>query len=433
MILLCAGVFVFIALVSGSTQVREARNTLTEIVDKNMGEVEYDDGAPDIDDDFTAYKNGIYCLVFYENGEKIRGNAPYAELETDPFQDSIIQTQTIGGETYLIYDRLVSFQNYGSLWIRGVTLEQGGTMGSSAVFYAALIALPLLILFACVGGYLIARRSMRPIRQISETAEEIGSSGDLSKRIEMKGTGDELHLLAGSFNRMFDRLEANFEAERHFTSDASHELRTPVTTILAQCEYAFENASGEQELYEALGVIQKQGYRMSHLIESLLQFTRIEQKTAVFSPVRINLSDLTRAVCREQGEIPQKKISLVEDIQPGVEIQADAGLLARMLTNLIRNAYRYGRENGHIWVNLHREHGKINLSVTDNGIGIAPGELQKIWNRFYRVDKSRSYSAGSGLGFGLAMVRQIAELHGGQVRVDSRPSSGSVFTVTFPV
>lgn len=431
MILLSVIVFVFIAVVSSTTTNHRIRGALTSIVDKNIDEVEYDDGELEIDDDFVSFHDGIYCLLFYENGDKISGYVPYLELENESFEDKSIRQVRIGGEIYLIYDRFVTMKRHDDVWIRGVVLESGNSMRSLGIYRATVIALPILIILAAAGGYLIAKSSLQPIQQINETAEEIGKSGDLSKRIEIDDSGDELYQLACAFNRMFDKLEANFEAERHFTSDASHELRTPVSTILAQCEYAFENASGEEELYESIGVIQKQGYRMSRLIESLLHFTRMEQQTQVPSFETIDLSNLTLSVCKEQRENNEKNISLVEDVQSGIKMKADMGLISQMLVNLIRNAYKYGRENGKISVNLKENNNKIILSIADDGVGIAPKEIEKIWNRFYRVDKSRSYSKGAGFGLGLAMVKEIVKLHGGSVYVDSELGKGSVFTVEF--
>lgn len=431
MIILCAVVFVFIAIISNSTATRDVRISLTGIVDRNAREIEHDDGRLEMDDDFIYFQNGIYCLVFDERGTKIDGYVPYEELEKEPFEDKNVRSVKVGGETYLVYDRLIVIKRYEDMWVRGVVSESGGAISVSAISRASLIALPLLIILAAVGGYLIARQSLQPIQKINETADEIGKSGDLSKRIKMESSGDELHQLADTFNRMFDRLEANFEAERHFTSDASHELRTPVSIILAQCEYAFENASGEQELYEAIGAIQKQSYRMSHLIESLLYFTRIEQHTESLSFESVDLSALVISICQEQKELGEKNISLVTDIQPGIKMKADMTLFSRMLVNLIRNAYRYGRENGNISISLSEKNSEIFLSVTDDGIGIAPEELPKIWNRFYRADKSRSSAKGSGLGLGLAMVKQIAEIHGGGVHVESDSENGSTFTIKF--
>ena len=432
MILLCAVVFAFIAVVSSQTAVRDVRMSLTDLVDRNIKEIDYKGGRLEIDDKFISFRNGVYCILFYEDGTKISGNAPYDALEEEPFKDKGVRSVKISGEKYLVYDRLITFKRHDDIWIRGVVSEKGNAISVSTMSRAALIALPLLIILAAVGGYLIARRSLQPIQKISETAEEIGSSGDLSKRIEMEDSGDELNQLAGTFNRMFNRLETNFEAERHFTSDASHELRTPVSTILAQCEYAFENAAGEDELYEAIGAIQKQGYRITRLIESLLYFTRIEQQTESLTFESVDLSGLVLSVCQEQKEIREKNITLTEeDVQPKIEMKADAALFSRMLVNLIRNAYRYGKENGSIKVSLKKNTDGIILSVADDGIGIAQEEIPNIWNRFYRVDKSRNSLKDPGLGLGLAMVKQIAELHNGYIHVESKIGNGSTFVIVF--
>ena len=269
--------------------------------------------------------------------------------------------------------------------------------------------LPVLIFLAAGGGYLLAKRSLRPIRKISQTAQSVAESGDLSRRIEVKNR-DELGRLSETFNIMFERLEENFNAEKQFTSDASHELRTPVAVILAQCEYALENASGEEELYECIGSIQRQGYRMSKLIESLLAFTRLEQRIQDVQLYPTDISALVESVCDEQAEVPENNISLSREIEPGITLMADATLFSRMISNLIRNSYRYGRENGYIQVSLRQKEKSVLFSVTDNGIGIPAEDLPHIWNRFYRADKSRSREKG-GLGLGLSMVRQIARIH----------------------
>ncbi len=436
MLILSAIIFGFIALVSESTADHRVRGLLTDRVESNVQQIEYDDGELEIEDEFVSYQHGVYSLVLYENGQKAAGYAPYPELEGGGLVDGQVRSLTVSGEGYLVYDRLIPFPE-GNIWVRGVAPESGSAISDSAMYQAALFAVPLLILLASAGGYLLARNSLRPIQNISETAEAIGRSGDLSKRIaagagEGSGNGDELQRLAATFNRMFDRLEENFQAERRFTSDASHELRTPVTVILAQCEYAFENASGEEELYEALGVIQKQGYRMSRLIEALLRFTRLEQRTESPEFGIVDVSEVALGVCREQRELSEKNISLSWEIQPGLRMKADAALLAQLLGNLIKNAYCYGKEGGSTHVTLQQQGGELLLSVRDNGIGISAEDLPHIWNRFYRAEKSRSAAAGAGFGLGLAFVRQVAELHGGRVRAESAPDRGTTFIVSLP-
>lgn len=430
MLLLAIVIFALVSVVSSSATTHQVQDALVGTVNANAGEVEYDDGYLEIDEDFISYRNGIYCVVFDSNGVKRGGRVPDEDLENENFGDQMLRTVSANGETYLIYDLKV-VDRQGDIWIRGIVSENSNTIASSSLRYAVLVSLPLLVLLAAAGGYLIARRSLRPIRRISQTAEEIGASGDLSKRITMQENGDELDQLAGTFNHMFDQLERNFEAEKQFTADASHELRTPVTTILAQCEYAFENAS-EEELYEVIGNIQKQGYRMSRLIESLLSFTRLEQRTDAPVFETINLSELVASVCREQQALPEKDIELTANIQSEISMKADPTLITRMTENLIRNAYRYGKEHGTITVTLMRSDRDITLSVADNGIGISQDDLPKIWNRFYRADKSRTYSDGGGLGLGLSMVKQIVLLHNGEISVKSELGNGSVFTVRFP-
>ena len=431
MVALLAVAFFSIALMSTSTTAQQTQRALIALVDGNIDEAEYDDGEIDIDDDFVFSQNGIYCLVLDAKGKAAAGYLPYAELGTLPLEDGVLRRATAEREAFFVYDRKVSSRSQEALWIRGAVPENADVRSSAAMVQAALLALPLLIILAAVGGYLLAGRSLRPIQDMSRTAREIGSSGDLSKRIDMPASRDELHQLADTFNQMFARLEKNFEAERNFTSDASHELRTPVATILAQCEYAFEHASGEEELYEALAAIQRQGHRISHLISSLLQFTRMEQQTENIVFQRMNISALALAVCQEQETLAVKNITLEADIAPDIYMQADSMLFTRLLENLISNAYRYGRENGSIFVRLRQEASGITLSVRDDGIGISPADLPNIWNRFYRADKSRSGANGGGLGLGLAMVREIAARHNGAVSARSTPGEGSEFTIIF--
>lgn len=435
MIILAIIVFGLIALVANSTATQLKKNSLVELIDSNVAEVEYDDGELDIDDDYISFENGIYSMVFDESGQKLMGNSPAAELEALSFEDGSLRSINAGGQKYLVYDRLETSKKYSDLWVRGVVPEGGNAIASSATYRAALIALPLLVAMAAVGGYVIAWRSLRPIQKIGQTADSIAASGDLSKRIEMGNgmgeNGDELDELAQAFNNMFEQLEGNFEAEQRFTSDASHELRTPVAIIMAQCEFAFENAKTEEELYEALGSIQKQGYRMSRLIESLLRFTRLEQQT---EKPEFELTDLSAAVlniCNEQKQLDEKNIVMNEDVQLGIRMKADAGLFSQMVSNLIRNAYVYGVENGHIYVNLKQIDKKIMLTVADDGVGISKEELPNIWKRFYRADKSRRSSSVSGFGLGLSMVQQIAKLHGGNIDVKSEPGKGTEFRISF--
>ena len=228
---------------------------------------------------------------------------------------------------------------------------------------------------------------------------------------------------------MFGRLEKSFEAERQFTSDASHELRTPTAVIMAQAEYGLELADNEDEYREALEVIKRQAERMNDLINRLLFFTRLDQGTEPVNMEEVNLSQLTSDICAEQQMIKYSNITLSADIEPDIAAITDRNLFTRLLNNLCSNAYKYGKPDGSIKVSLKRLDDRAVLSVADDGIGISEENLEKIWNRFYQVEPSRNEDAGGGgIGLGLSMVKRIAVLLGGEVSVESTLGKGTIFS-----
>lgn len=237
-------------------------------------------------------------------------------------------------------------------------------------------------------------------------------------------------LLLTARDAVADRLERSFKAEAQFTSDASHELRTPVTVILAECETLERTQPTAEDYQEGVGVIRRQAQQMSRLIGQLLHITRLEQGTQKTCMERADLSALAEAVCEQQRMIAPEGTELTLDAPETVEAQADVMLMTRVLNNLISNAFRYGRVGGQVNVSVRREDGWAVLAVRDDGIGIAPEQQEKIWQRFYQVDPARS--GGEGAGLGLYMVRQIARLHGGTAEVESAPGQGSTFTVRIP-
>ncbi|MCD8116952.1 MAG: HAMP domain-containing histidine kinase, partial [Oscillospiraceae bacterium] len=294
------------------------------------------------------------------------------------------------------------------------------------------VALPLLVLLAALGGWFMAKKALDPIREIDASAREISGGEDLSRRIDVGRGQDEIHKLAGTINGMLDRLERSFQAERQFTSDASHELRTPTAVILAECELAEKTAEEKEDFLQSLSVIERQGRKMSALIGTLLAYTRREQGTEKLQIERIDLSELTEAICQEQPRVNRQDITLRAHIQPGVFVRADSGLIMSLIQNLVTNAYKYGRAGGHIWVTLSAAEGMAFLSVKDDGIGISREDQARVWNRFYQADPSRENQDGS-LGLGLSMAQQIARLHGGRIELTSQEGRGSEFVFSMPL
>lgn len=445
LVLLAGFTMVMIMLISNAVIQKGVRDSLIEMVEENVDEVEffsdihesdwadgddlymeYQDGYLEIDDDFLKRMNGIYTTLYNNEGMLLYGENPIARESGEyPFSDSRIQTVRSGGIRYYIYDRMLTGEGLEKLWLRGIVSETQGNSQILTIVRLTLWLVPILVVLAVIGGYVIAGRFLLPIKQIGEAAESIREGNDLTRRIALGKGQDELRQLADTFDRMFDRLENSFKAEQQFTSDASHELRTPVTVILSECEYVLEEPRGTEEYVEALEVIQRQGRKMSVLIGEMLEFTRLEQNAGRFAKEMVDLSVLCEAVCDDMEIILEKGITLKREIMPEITISGNIVLLNRLLVNLISNACRYGKENGHILVKLGKEEETVSLTVEDDGIGIEKEQQKKIWNRFYQVDSSHS---GAGTGLGLAMVKSIAEFHGGSVSVESSPGCGSTFT-----
>lgn len=450
-ILVFIACFVYMIVFSVNRQMiqKMVRDNLVRSVEDNVDEVEYYtyipkiesqevdffmpfcDGYLEIDDDYLDEVNGVYTSLYYdEEDELIYGANPIAgQASMLPFSDAAIQRLTAGETLYYVYDRMLEpkgFHGEGNLWLRGVVSEEQGTTQMSAVTRRLLFFLPLFVVFSIVGGYLFARRMLKPIQEISKSAAQIGVSGNLKQRIELGDGKDELHQLADSFNEMFQRLDEAFEAERQFTSDVSHELRTPVSVIKAQCEISLEEARSAEEYEQALRTIQRQSRKMSKLINDMLDFTRLERIADSYGRETVDMTELVQSVCFDMALIREREIVLNYEIEENVEVYGNQQLLSRMLVNLISNAYRYGNTDGFIYVSLKRIKDHVELSVADDGIGIAKEEQPKIFRRFYQADNSRS-NAGTGLG--LSMVYEIVKFHGGEIWVESEPGKGSTFFI----
>ncbi|MBQ4649473.1 MAG: HAMP domain-containing histidine kinase [Firmicutes bacterium] len=392
--------------------------------------LEYKDGWLEIDDDFCDFFEGICTALYDENNNLLYGEAPLKLTAAEPLGYTSMGSIRLAGEKFYIYDKPLT-GDFEGLWLRGVVSHNETLNVLYNVLRLSFWLLPLLAVLSLLGGYVITRRAFLPIQQIADTAEEIGRSGNLSKRLDIGSGSDEIHMLADTFNKMFGRLEKSFETERQFTSDASHELRTPVAVIMAQSEYALELADTEEEYRESLEVIQRQSRRMNDIINQLLFFTRLDQGSEPVRKELCDISSLLEDLAAEQSVIGAKGITLHADIQPGITAETDRNLFTRMVTNLISNAYKYGKENGSIWLSLRHSGNSVVLSVKDDGIGISRENLEKIWDRFYQVDPSRSEDTSGGLGLGLSMVKQISGLLGGTISVDSSPEEGTEFIFNF--
>lgn len=316
---------------------------------------------------------------------------------------------------------------YPPIWVRGVINADSATSTLNAISKTLVFILPLFIVIAAVGAYIISRRAMTPIENITRSAKEISSGNDLSKRIEPGKSAEELSSLAQTFNEMLASLQASFESEKQFTSDASHELRTPLAVIKAECEYAMSDLAESEDKEDALSEISEQAEKMTKLVSALLTLSRTENGDKRYKLENTDISALLKSVL--QKFTPQKGITLNTDIEDGICMPAQSELFSLMAENLLSNAVKYGKENGTIKLSLKKDGNKTVLSIKDDGIGIKEENIEKIFNRFFRADESRSKTEGFGLG--LSIAKQIAELHSGEITVLSVYGKGSEFKIIF--
>ncbi len=438
----------FVAVLSvGNTVIQKTiQDNLIEAVESNVDEIEYiknpydteNDrdadlyinymgGYLEIDDDYLNSVNGITTALYQNDKTLLYGENPILkETYNMAFTDNEIQKVSVRGKTYYIFDRYLEKSGTTGLWLRGIVCEDQGATQFSSMVSLSLIILPILLIFALLGGYIIAGRILNPVHKISEVASLISQGNDLKKRIEIGKGNDELHQLANTFNSMFQRLDSSFEAEQQLTSDISHELRTPMSVIMAQCEYSLEEERSNNEYREAMEVIQRQGRKMTNLITDILDFKRLEQNSEKYTCEKIDLSVLVTSMCEDMALIRDKGITLSFDVEDGIHFNGNYNLLCRLLTNLISNGYRYGKPNGHIYVSLKQSENKISLSVSDDGIGIEEEKQSRIFDRFYQADPQRS---NNGTGLGLSMAQEIAKFHKGEIKVESTIGKGSTFTL----
>lgn len=289
--------------------------------------------------------------------------------------------------------------------------------------------------FGLIGGWWIANGAIRPVHDISETASKI-AGGNLAERIKVPHAGNELGPLAHTLNSTFDRLHVAYEQLRaalqrqtDFTADASHELRTPVSVILAETSSTLARDRTTEEYQESLESIQRSARRMRQLTESLLTLARLDSNHNS-ERVRCDVQILTREILEGLRPLAaQHQVSLSEDLSP-VAMTANPAQIGQVIENLLSNAIHHSRPGGTCRIKVALDNGSPTITVSDDGPGIAATDLPHIFERFYRADKSRSQTHG-GVGLGLAIAKAIIEAHQGNISVSSQPGKGSIFTVRF--
>lgn len=303
------------------------------------------------------------------------------------------------------------------------------TMTSLQRVFALLFLTGLLL--SSVGAYVLAGQALRPLREVRQAAEGI-TGQTLTGRVPEPQTRDEVQALAASLNGMLARLEDSFEAQRRFTSDASHELRTPVTAISGHASYLLRRTSPSEMQRESLNIIQSESERLSNLIASLLQLARSDSGALQMSlqPIlsQMFLSDITR----ELAPLASAQDSLLSASGQDVAFEGDPDRLKQVMINLVGNALKAGSKHVTLESSVQEGGQEVRLSVRDDGPGIPEDQLERLFDRFYRLEDSRSRDQG-GAGLGLSIARGIVDAHHGRIWLESEVGKGTTAHVQLPI
>lgn len=287
------------------------------------------------------------------------------------------------------------------------------------------------ILLSILIGNIVSKRMLIPINRITKTAQSI-SIYDLGSRIPINNADDEITRLAMTINHMLDRLQNSINKQIQFVSDASHELRTPISIVLGYVSLL--NSWGKDDktvLQESLDAIQKEALDMRQLAEKLLFLARNDSGRVPVNKEPFDVCELTQEVV-EESKMIAPEMNIQAHCSGSFELQADRNLVKQMLRSLVDNSIKFTNPTGeiHIYAATHGE--KMSIVVEDNGVGVPADEREHVFDRFYRVDKARSKETG-GSGLGLSIVKSIVDLHGGDISIDSAQSKGTRVTIDMPM
>jgi heavy metal sensor kinase len=291
---------------------------------------------------------------------------------------------------------------------------------------------PIALVLGGVLGYVLARKSLAPMEALHRSTEEI-TADRLHRRLPVANPDDELGRLTRTINAMIARLERSFAEIRRFTADASHELRTPLTVIRTEAEVALGKALSAQQHEELLGSILEECERLTRLTDQLLTLAREDARGSKPPSGVVDLVELVRGVVETMRLLAEAKgVALRYGNTGPLSVRGDETRLREVFYNLVDNAIKYTPEGGSIEVGLERRKQAALVTVRDTGIGIPPEHLPHVFDRFYRVDKTRSRAEG-GTGLGLSIAQKIVADHGGRIELASAPDQGTTCTVTLPL
>ncbi len=391
-------------------------------------------------EDQNLNRYGIFFKIYDENSDVQFRSANF------PVFDSELEKSCDRGERILIKDEYdITFQIF-IIPIRHLSPHEEKSpyylfVGQSTLYVTNVLVhiRELLIIFgiamlviAGMGGWYLARRALKPVSDITNTARAL-TAYHLDKRLPEKGKEDELGLLIHTFNEMIDRIQSGVLRIQQFSSDASHELRTPLTIMRGEIEVALRKIRSEEEYKSVLKSSLEEVQRMEKIVEDLLFFTRADSGHVQLENMSCNLVEMIKENIQKMQPLAWEK-SIDMTFQPGqsnVNYEIDPGKFSQLIVNLLDNSIKYTGHGGWVNIGIHKTNGQIRIEIEDNGLGIPEGEISKVFDRFYRVDKSRS-SASKSNGLGLSICKWIVEAYRGNIQIRSKEGEGTTVTIALP-
>ena len=421
-----------------ATQARDIEQGLLANV-KETGEAYVVRG---IQEHYAPETNGLFLRITRADGSLLYASGPPRDGAFDPAKviakmitagrESASEIKLENGPRLLVYSMPVTALD-GSHFL----IEVGKTFKeidhkSHALLISQAIAVPFVLLLTTVGGWLLMQRALKPIDAIIKGAERI-TSQNLKERLPVTENGDELARLASTLNQMIVRLEKGFEHSNRFSADASHELRTPLAILRGELETVVAKPNLPVSVEENVNSALEETDRLAKMTENLLAMARLENGDLELEKTRFDLTELvTSTIDLMKPVADDKKIALLSKHSAPVLVEGSATRLNQVVVNLLDNAIKYTPEGGEVCVTVAQRADQALLEVSDNGIGIPAESLTQVFERFYRVDRTRTRSP-QGSGLGLSIVKSICTAHGGDVTVESRNGRGSRFTVALPL
>lgn len=382
----------------------------------------------DLIEEISRSEQNIYFRILSDN-KTVRFQSRLLEGVKIPVKQGY-QEFKIGGRQFIYKTSLILERGMFIGYIQAVREMTAEYRFLNIVLTIMFVASLIGILAAITTGYTIIRKTLKPISAMTDTIKKI-SGTDISKRIEVSGPEDELTDLANTFNSMLDRLEKAFQRQKQFVSDASHELRTPISVIQGYANlldrWGKEDAGVRDE---AIDAVKKETKNMKSLVEGLLFLARSDDNRVDMNKVEFYADELMNEI-QQESEMIVSNVDIYSKRLDRVKIYADRELIKQMLRVFIDNSIKYTPDGGEVELQVIKDGDNVNFTIRDNGVGIPEEDIPHIFKRFYRVDKSRSDKKGTGLG--LSIAQWIIKQHKGKVDVESSAGEGTLIKVTIPL